>query len=209
MFYDVIVVGGGAAGLMCAIQAGQRQRSVLVIDHAKKIGGKILISGGGRCNFTNIEAAPANYVSDNPHFCKSALSRYTSGDFINLVEKHGIQYYEKKLGQLFCKNSAQDILNLLMAECENAHIKTLLDCKTYNIAKTHEKFEIKTSKGELTCSSLVIATGGLSIPKLGATSFGYDIAKQFGLNIVQTLPALDGFVLNSSEVRFFNKLSGV
>ncbi len=209
MLYDVIVVGGGAAGLMCAIQAGQRQRSVLVIDHAKKIGGKILISGGGRCNFTNIEAAPANYVSDNPHFCKSALSRYTSGDFINLVEKHGIQYYEKKLGQLFCKNSAQDILNLLMAECENTNVKTLLDCKINNITKTNDKFEINTNKGELTCSSLVIATGGLSIPKLGATSFGYDLAKQFGLNIIQTLPALDGFVLNPSEVRFFNKLSGV
>src|SRR3989338_7379601 len=161
MFYDVIVIGGGAAGLMCAIEAGRRERHVLVIDHAKKIGGKILISGGGRCNFTNIAATPANYVSDNPHFCKSALSRYTSSDFINLVEKHGVQYYEKKLGQLFCKNSAQDILNLLMAECENTNIKTLLDCKTYNIAKTHEKFEIKTSTGELACSSLVMATGGL------------------------------------------------
>lgn len=208
MFYDVIVIGGGAAGLMCAISASPRERHVLVIDHAK-IGGKILISGGGRCNFTNTETTPDNYVSNNSHFCKSALSRYKPRNFIELVEKHHIQYYEKKLGQLFCKDSAQDILNLLTNECNKACVEIKPNCKVSHITKNQDNFEVKTTQGDLSCSSLVIATGGLSIPKLGATSFGYDLAKQFGINIIQPRPALDGFILNPAEISFFNKLSGV
>jgi len=208
MHYDVIVVGGGAAGLMCAITAGGHNRKVLIIEH-QKIGAKIHISGGGRCNFTNTESAPHHYVSHNPHFCKSALSRYKPRDFISLIEKHKIAFYEKKLGQLFCKNSAQDILNMFARECIEAHVEIKINCKVNTILKSKNTFELTTSEGHFTCSSLVIATGGLSISKLGATSFGYDIARQFGLNIVETRPALDGFILNSFEVNFFSNLSGV
>ncbi|HLD74798.1 MAG TPA: NAD(P)/FAD-dependent oxidoreductase [Bdellovibrionota bacterium] len=208
MIYDVIVVGGGAAGLMCATVAGHRGRKVLLIDH-EKIGAKILISGGGRCNFTNTESSPHHYVSHNPHFCKSALSRYRPRDFISLVEKYKIEFYEKKLGQLFCKNSAQDILNIFARECIETHVEIKTKCKVNNIVKNENAFNLTTSEDNFTCSSLVIATGGLSIPKLGATSFGYDMARQFGLNVVETRPALDGFLLNSFEVNFFSKLSGV
>jgi len=208
VIYDVIVVGGGAAGLMCATVAGHRGRKVLLIDH-EKIGAKILISGGGRCNFTNTESSPHHYVSHNPHFCKSALSRYRPRDFISLVEKYKIEFYEKKLGQLFCKNSAQDILNIFARECIETHVEIKTKCKVNNIVKNENAFNLTTSEDNFTCSSLVIATGGLSIPKLGATSFGYDMARQFGLNVVETRPALDGFLLNSFEVNFFSKLSGV
>ena len=208
MIYDVIVVGGGAAGLMCATVAGHRGRKVLLIDH-EKIGAKILISGGGRCNFTNTESSPHHYVSHNPHFCKSALSRYRPRDFISLVEKYKIEFYEKKLGQLFCKNSSQDILNIFARECIETHVEIKTKCKVNNIVKNENAFNLTTSEDNFTCSSLVIATGGLSIPKLGATSFGYDMARQFGLNVVETRPALDGFLLNSFEVNFFSKLSGV
>ena len=208
VIYDVIVVGGGAAGLMCATVAGHRGRKVLLIDH-EKIGAKILISGGGRCNFTNTESSPHHYVSHNPHFCKSALSRYRPRDFISLVEKYKIEFYEKKLGQLFCKNSAQDILNIFARECIETHVEIKTKCKVNNIVKNENAFNLTTGEDNFTCSSLVIATGGLSIPKLGATSFGYDMARQFGLNVVETRPALDGFLLNSFEVNFFSKLSGV
>ncbi|MBI2608149.1 MAG: NAD(P)/FAD-dependent oxidoreductase [Deltaproteobacteria bacterium] len=243
MFYDVIIIGGGAAGLMCAIQAGYRKRKVLLIDHAKKLGGKILISGGGRCNFTNKGATPKNYVSHNPHFFKSALSRYTPYDFIELVKKYNISFYEKKWGQLFCTHSARPLLNMLLSEAHKANVENLLDCKIKKISvirhceesKTtrqshrdsdeittgsfrtlvmtakddNEKFEIETTQKKLSCSSLVIATGGLSIPKLGASGFGYNLAKQFGLSIVQTYPALDGFILNPQEINFFGKLAGI
>ena len=177
-FYDVIVIGGGAAGLMCALQAGHRNRKVLILEHAKSIGGKILISGGGRCNFTNISVSSAQYVSNNPHFCKSALSRFQPSDFINLVEKHKIKFHEKKLGQLFCDHTAQDILNMLIAECKEAKVEIKPGHTVKTISKNTRKFDLKTQEEEYTCSALVIATGGLSIPKLGATAFGYEIAKQ-------------------------------
>ncbi|MBI3017844.1 MAG: aminoacetone oxidase family FAD-binding enzyme, partial [Deltaproteobacteria bacterium] len=194
-FYDVIVIGGGAAGLMCALQAGRRNRKVLILDHAKSIGGKILISGGGRCNFTNLSVSSAQYVSNNPHFCKSALSRFQPSDFISFVEKHKIKFHEKKLGQLFCDHTAQDILNMLIAECEEVKVEIKPGHTVKNISKINEQFQLKTHQEEYACSSFVIATGGLSIPKLGATAFGYEVAKQFGLKIIQTRAELDGFIL--------------
>ncbi len=187
--------------MMCAIEAAKRGRAVLLIDHAKKIGGKILISGGGRCNFTNLGAGPANYVSQNPHFCKSALSRYPSGDFIALVQKHAIPFHEKKLGQLFCDDSAQDIVRMLQAECDAAGAKFLLDCPVREISRG-DVFSVSTERGEFTSQSLVIATGGLSIPKIGATDFGFRVAKQFGHSIIELAPALDGFTLpENAELR--------
>ncbi len=207
--YDVIVIGGGAAGLMCALQAGGRGRKVLILDHAKKIGGKILISGGGRCNFTNLSVSSAQYVSNNPHFCKSALSRFEPSDFIRLVEKHKIKFHEKKLGQLFCDRTAQDILNMLITECREAKVEIKSGHKVSTFSKKDGKFDLKTHSEEYTCSSLVIATGGLSIPKLGATAFGYEVAKHFGLKVVPTRAALDGFILNPSEIDFFSTLSGI
>ncbi len=177
--YDAIIIGAGGAGMFCAAKAGQRGRSVLVLDHSKKLGAKILISGGGRCNFTNLTATPANYVSSNPHFCKSAFARFSPWDFIELIQKHGIAYHEKKLGQQFCDGSAQQIVDLLKAECDEAKVRIQLDCQISTVSKIPDaspaRFEIKTSKGTFTCESLVIATGGLSIPKIGATDFGYKL----------------------------------
>src|SRR6185369_10437065 len=192
--YDVIVIGAGGAGMMCAIEAGKRGRKVALFDHSTTLGAKILISGGGRCNFTNLEAGPENYVSHNPHFCKSALSRYSSADFIQLVKAHRIPFHEKKLGQLFCDRSAKDIVGMLEEECRKANVEILLGSKIHHIGvpeaaanrastKAH-KFIVDATQGDFTCQSLVIATGGLSIPKVGATGFGYDIARQFGLRIV-------------------------
>jgi predicted Rossmann fold flavoprotein len=178
---------------MCAIQAGRRGRRVRVLDHANKIGGKILISGGGRCNFTNLTAGPVNYVSENPHFCKSALSRYPAESFIQLVREHGIPYHEKKLGQLFCDESAQAIVTLLETECERAGVEIQLGCKIGRLSREAEKFVVETSAGAFAGTSLVVAIGGLSIPKLGATGFGYEIARQFGLGLIERAPALDGF----------------
>ena len=193
---DVIVIGAGAAGLFCAAQAGARGRSVEVLDHAKKVGRKILMSGGGRCNFTNMYAEPANFLSQNPHFCKSALSRYTQWDFIGLVAEHGIAYHEKTLGQLFCDDSAKDIVDLLLNECNKAGVTITTRCEITSVEKVEGGYLLTTSNGEYSCESLVIATGGLSMPKLGATPFGYKIAQQFGLNVLPTRAALVPFTLS-------------
>jgi predicted Rossmann fold flavoprotein len=209
---DVCIIGAGGAGMMCAIHAARRYRSVLLVDHSKKLGGKILISGGGRCNFTNTGAGPQNYVSRNPHFCKSALSRYKSNDFIEMVQEHQIPFHEKKLGQQFCDGSAQAIVDLLRTECEQAGAEFLLETRVEKIERKEAegvRFRIDTSRGPLECESLVVATGGLSIPKIGATGFGYEIARQFGLGLVETAPALDGFTFGPEHEAFFRELAGV
>lgn len=211
-YFDVVILGAGGAGLMCAIHAGHRGRSVLLVDHAKKLGGKILISGGGRCNFTNLGASPANYVSRNPHFCKSALSRYRPEDFLERVRAHNIPFHEKKLGQQFCDRSAQDIVSLLKSDCDEAGAQIELDCKIERIAKIEgdgPRFRVKTSRGVLECYSLVVATGGLSIPKIGATGFGYELARQFDLGLVDRVAALDGFTFADAEMRSLAEISGV
>jgi len=205
---DVVIIGAGAAGMMCAIEAGKRKRKVVLVDHSHKIGRKILISGGGRCNFTNINTCPESFVSKNPHFCKSALARYTPHDFIELVKGHGIKFHEKKLGQLFCDNSAHEIVDLLVGECHKLGISFQLGCQTEAIEK-NDNFTIKTNKENFACESLVIGTGGLSIPQVGASSYGYEIAKQFNLSIIEPSPALDGFNLKATELNYFKNLAGV
>jgi predicted Rossmann fold flavoprotein len=209
--WDVIIIGGGAAGLFCAIQAGKRGRTVLVLEHSETIGKKIRISGGGRCNFTNIYTNPDNFTSANPHFCKSALARYTPADFISLVEKHRIAYHEKKLGQLFCDGSSQQIIDMLLRECETAGVEIRCGCQVHNVNKDPRagSFSVRTSQGTLRSSSLVIATGGLSIAPLGATDFGYRIARQFGLRIEEPRPALVPLTLTSQMLKQLAKLSGV
>ena len=195
--YDVIIAGAGAAGLMCALQAGKRGRRVLILEKSRKIGEKIRISGGGRCNFTNLHTSPANYLSQNPHFCKSALGRYRPADFIALIEKHGIAYHEKTLGQLFCDGSAQQIIDLFKTECEAAGVRIQCETEICNI-ETHAEggFTVRSSQEEtLHCESLVIATGGPSIPKMGATGWGYSIAVQFGLPLIAPRAALVPFTL--------------
>ena len=187
--YDVVVIGAGAAGLFCAIEAGKRGRRVLVIERNAQIGRKIIISGGGRCNFTNVDTSAENFVSKNPHFSKSSLARFTPDDFVRLVRKHKIEYYEKKLGQLFCKESSRQIVDMLSLECERAGVKVRTGCSVSTI-KRDEDFILETTVGEIRSDSLVIATGGLSFPKVGATDFGYRVAGQFGLEIVPTRPAL-------------------
>jgi hypothetical protein len=189
MRFDVIVIGGGAAGLFCAIEAGKRGRKTLVIEHNAEVGRKILISGGGRCNFTNIHTAPENFISQNPHFCKSALATYTPPDFVALVKRHNIAFYEKKLGQLFCRESSRPIVDMLLAEAKAAKVKILTSCSVRAVSKNKD-YTVETSQGNFGCASLVIATGGLSFPKIGATAFGYELAKQFGLRIEPTRPAL-------------------
>jgi predicted Rossmann fold flavoprotein len=206
--WDVIVIGGGAAGLFCAIEAGKRGRKVLVIEHAERVGKKIAISGGGRCNFTNVHATAANYISQNPHFSKSALARYTPRDFIALVEKHRIRYHEKKLGQLFCDGSAQAIINMLLDEARRARVEVRCNCRVEELQK-RERFSVETNQGRFLSSSLVIATGGLSIPKLGATDFGYRVARQFGLKIEEPRPALVPFTLSPEVQKQLSPLSGV
>ncbi|MEA5444529.1 NAD(P)/FAD-dependent oxidoreductase [Gammaproteobacteria bacterium AB-CW1] len=206
--YDVIIIGAGAAGLMCALTAGQRGRRVLVLDHANKVGKKILMSGGGRCNFTNMFSTPDNFLSDNPHFCKSALSRYTPWDFIALVESHGIPYHEKKLGQLFCDRKSRDIVNLLLHECQSAVVEIMTRISVLEVIKD-EGFRLQTSAGLYSCESLVIATGGLSIPKMGASGFGYDLARQFGLTVLETRAGLVPFTLDERKLRDLSDLSGV
>ncbi|HEY9050048.1 MAG TPA: aminoacetone oxidase family FAD-binding enzyme, partial [Gammaproteobacteria bacterium] len=192
--FDVIIIGAGAAGLMCALTAGQRGRRVLVLDHANKVGKKILMSGGGRCNFTHLYTTPDNYVSHNPHFCKSALKRYTPYDFLALIDKHQIEYVHKDEGQLFCQHSSKEVLQLLLDECADAHVEIKTRCSVNNIRHDNH-FVLTTSDGEFECESLVIATGGLSIPTLGASGFGYDVARQFGLNVYPLRAGLVPFTL--------------
>lgn len=206
--FDVIIVGAGAAGLMCAIEAGKRGRSVLVLDHANRIGKKILLSGGGRCNFTNINAGPANFLSRNPHFCKSALSRYTAQDFIALVEKHGIAYHEKKLGQLFCDNSAKEIVAMLADECKQAGARILTRVDV-NAVQRNGSYLLDTSTGELECESLVIASGGLSFPTMGASDFGYRLARQFDIPVLPTRAALVPFTLDEPLRNLSEAISGI
>ncbi len=193
---------------MCAIEAGKRGRQVVLLDHSPKVGAKILISGGGRCNFTNMNIGPENYVSQNPHFSKSALSRYIPQDFIEMVKAHQIPYHEKKLGQLFCDRSAKDIVGMLEEECHKAGVQVYLNQQIASVSK-NGKFEVKSDKEEFTSDSLVVATGGLSIPKIGATGFGYDLARQFGLKIVLPFPALDGFRFKANDLKKFGDLTGV
>lgn len=207
--FDSIIIGGGASGLMAAITAGQRGRKVCVIDHAKKLGSKILISGGGRCNFTNLGISPERYLSQNKHFCKSALAQYTQFDFIELVKKHNIAYHEKTLGQLFCDASAKQIVNMLLDEAHQAGVEFSLGTEVEDIVKTDDGFKIVTSKGEFESQTLVMASGGLSIPKIGATNFGYKVAKQFNLDIVETMPALVPFTFSEKDKAVFADLSGI
>jgi predicted flavoprotein YhiN len=237
MRYDVIVVGGGAAGLMCALVAGGRGRRVLVLEHNGRVGRKIEISGGGRCNFTNVNTTPKNFLSANPHFVKSALARYTPADFISMVERHQIRYHEKKLGQLFCDGSSRQIVSMLLEECAAARVEVLTNCSVGSVRKrghapegderqrppgkgrsgkseghggeSEGPFVVETSRGIFECASLVVATGGLSIPKLGATDFGYRIARQFGLKVLAPRPALVPLTLSESDLAHFRPLSGV
>lgn len=203
---DVIILGGGAAGLFCASMAAKRGRKIVVLERAEKVGKKILISGGGRCNFTNLHTKPENFLTHNPNFAKSALARFTPQDFIALVRKHRIAFHEKKLGQLFCDHSSQQIVEMLLRECADVTIKT--NCEVRTIHKDG-RFSVITNQGTFTAESLVIATGGVSIPKMGATDFGYRVAKQFGLKLVQPKPALVPFTLPATELQTFSELSGV
>lgn len=205
---DVLIIGAGAAGLMCAAIAGQRGRRVVVLDHANKVGKKILMSGGGRCNFTNLHATSANFLSDNPHFCKSALSRFTQWDFLALVQKHKIPYHEKKLGQLFCDNKAQDILNLLLDECADAGASIYTLCRVESVTLLPEtdaplRYRIDTSLGIVQCESVVVATGGLSIPTMGATGLGYEVATQFDLTLKPRSAGLVPFTLTPDQLASF------
>ena len=208
MRFDVIVIGGGAAGLMCAFEAGRRGRRVVLLEHNERVGRKIEISGGGRCNFTNINTAPVNFISRNPHFAKSALARYTPADFVALVRRHRISYYEKKLGQLFCDESSRQIVAMLLAECDAASVEVRTGCRVEAVEKD-ESFRVRTSRGVLVSESLVVATGGLSIPKLGASDFGYRLARQFGLKVVQPEPGLVPLTLAPRDLAEFQKLSGI
>ncbi len=207
--YDVIIIGAGAAGLMCAATAGYRGRRVLVVDHANKPGKKILMSGGGRCNFTNLNSTPANFLSSNPHFCISALKRYTPQHFLELVERHGVEHVEKAAGQLFCADSSKDILNLLLTECDWSGTEIRLNTDIRNISDTADGYRLATSGGTLACESLVVACGGLSIPTMGATGFGYDIARQFGLDVLPTRAGLVPFTLQPALKEQLAPLSGV
>jgi predicted Rossmann fold flavoprotein len=206
--FDVIVLGGGAAGLMCAIEAGKRRRRVAVLERAGRIGKKILISGGGRCNFTNLHCRPENFFSNNPHFAKSALAAYTPADFVSLIEKHHIPYHEKTLGQLFCDRLAQDIVDLLEDECRDARVQIFTRVAIQRVSH-HVGFVVSAGDDEFRGSSMVVATGGLSIPKIGATCLGYDLARQFGLKIVETRPALVPLVFDPEDRRRYCDLAGV
>jgi predicted Rossmann fold flavoprotein len=205
---DVVVIGGGAAGLFCAIEAGKRGRKVVVLEHAERVGKKIAISGGGRCNFTNLNTTADNFISANPHFCKSALARYTPADFVSLVERHAIPYHEKKLGQLFCDGSSQSIIEMLLTEASEAGVE--IRCGSL-VRKVEKKvyFEVETNHGTVASRSLVVATGGLSIAPLGATDFGYRLARQFGLTIREPWPALVPFTLSRETLRELSPLSGI
>ena len=206
--FDALILGGGAAGLMCAIEAGKRGRRVAVLERADRLGKKILISGGGRCNFTNLHCRRENFLSSNPHFAKSALARYTPQDFIALVEKHGIAYHEKTLGQLFCDRSARDILGMLEAECRDAGVSIFVNTRINEVERTRD-FVVRAANEEFRAAALVIATGGLSIPKIGATSFGYDLARQFGIAIREPWPGLVPLLLSPEDSSRYSDLAGV
>jgi predicted Rossmann fold flavoprotein len=206
--FDALILGGGAAGLMCAIEAGKRGRRVAVLEHADRLGKKILISGGGRCNFTNLHCQPENFLSSNLHFAKSALARYTPADFIALVEKYGIPYHEKTLGQLFCDRSARDILGMLEAECQHAGVSIFLNTRIQQVERATD-FVVRTANADFHSAALIVATGGLSIPKIGATSFGYDLAGQFGLAIREPWPGLVPLLLSEEHFSRYRDLAGV
>lgn len=207
--FDVVVIGGGAAGLMCAIEAAKRGRRVLVIEHCDRVGKKILISGGGRCNFTNLHTTPENFISNNPHFCKSALARYSQADFIDMVERHGIGYHEKELGQLFCDQSAKSIVKLLTDECRQAGARITTDCRVTNVERGDGGFVLKTARGPVQTTALVVATGGLSVPKMGATAYGHELAKKFGHRIVPPRAGLVPLVFGPDDMVRYRDLSGV
>jgi len=207
--FDIIVVGAGAAGMMSAIEAGKRGRKVLLVDHAKKIGEKIRISGGGRCNFTNIHAHPSKFISNNPKFVISALKQYTQNNFIDLIKKHNIKFHEKKLGQLFCDESAQQIIDMLLLECEMANVVLKKDTTIDDIEKQDDKYFIIVGNDKYFCESLIIATGGLSIPKIGASKFGYDIAQKFNLKVIETLPALVPLTFSEKILAICKELTGL
>jgi predicted Rossmann fold flavoprotein len=206
--FDVIILGGGAAGLMCAIEAGKRGRRVAVLERAGRIGKKILISGGGRCNFTNLHCQPENFISANPHFAKSALAAYSPANFVSLVEKHGIAYHEKTLGQLFCDGSAQNIVSMLESECRDAGVRILTNVAVESVEQ-NDGFAIRGRQDEFRAQALVVATGGLSIPKMGATAFGYEVARQFGVKIVEPRPALVPLIFNVQDRQHYCDLTGV
>lgn len=207
--YDVVVIGAGAAGMMCAAQAGQRGRRVLLIEHYPVLGEKIRISGGGRCNFTNVGAGPENYLSQNPEYCRSALARYTPAHFVKLVEAHGIAWHEKKLGQLFCDESARDIIAMLRTECERGRVAWRMPCAVAGVVREGDAFRVTTAQRQFVASSLVIATGGLTVPKIGATPFGYRIAEQFGIKVVPPRPALVPLAFAPEALARYGDLSGV
>ena len=207
--YDVVIVGGGAAGLMCAIAAGKRGRRVLVMERSDQVGKKILISGGGRCNFTNLQVAPENFISANPHFCKSALARYRPEDFIRMVYHHGIAYHEKELGQLFCDRSAKLIVQMLVEECRQAGVRIDVDCVVSGVERTGDVFALETSRGPVDTDALVVASGGLSIPKMGATGFGYELAKRFDHSIVPTRAGLVPLTFSDGDLTRYRDLSGI
>lgn len=209
MKYDVVIIGAGASGLMCAATAGYRGRSVLVIEHTNKVGRKILMSGGGRSNFTNLHNTAENFVSENPHFCKSALSRYSVRDFVELVERHGVDYHEKTLGQLFCDDSSKEILRVLLTECEWAGVEIHKEVTVNQVLKQAEGYQLNTTEGKIQAESVVIATGGLSIPNGGATPFAYEIATQYGLTVLPTSAGLVPFTLQPDLLEPLKPLSGV
>ena len=207
--YDVIIIGAGAAGLMAAIEAGKRGRKVLLVDHSKKIGEKIRISGGGRCNFTNLYTEPIKFLSNNPKFVRSALSQYTQQDFINLVKKHNIKFHEKKLGQLFCDQSAQQIVEMLLTECIKANVEIKKEFIVKDVSKYKDQYLVISEQDTYTSQSLIIATGGLSIPKIGATDFGYKIAKKFNLDVIETLPGLVPLTFSEKILNICKELTGL
>ncbi|HMB43913.1 MAG TPA: NAD(P)/FAD-dependent oxidoreductase [Luteimonas sp.] len=209
MEHDVLIIGGGGAGLMCALIAGRRGRRVRVLEHANRCGKKILMSGGGRCNFTNTGATPANFLSANPHFCKSALARYTPRHFIEMVEQHGIAYHEKELGQLFCDDSSKQIVKMLLDECAEAGVQVDVSCSIEHIEAVADGYTLHTTLGKMSAPSLVIATGGLSIPSMGATGFGYEIAQQFGHTVLATRAGLVPLTLTGRPLEELTDLSGV
>jgi predicted Rossmann fold flavoprotein len=209
MEIDVAIIGGGAAGLMCAVEAGRRGRRVLVLEHANRVGKKILMSGGGRCNFTNLGTSPANFLSANPHFCKSALARYTPAHFVALVERHRIAYHEKELGQLFCDESSKLIVKMLLDECAEVGARVETSCDVRSIEQAHGRFVLDTAIGTVDAASLVVATGGLSIPSMGATGFGYEIARRFGHAVLPVRAALVPLTLSGTHLEWLEGLSGV